>query len=140
MALDENNHNRDYLYGRLLAVAEKIEQTALIEADELKGRRTTAERLMLQFVRRPTSTWFYITEALSPYLERLHRSPKEWVRGFVVNRTNEITKITNLFLDSDFLDDKKRLSGEFLLGYHAQKMSYWKATDSEEKPVEEKAE
>lgn len=126
MALDESNHNRDYLYGRLLAVAERLEQIALQVAGE--NRATTAERFMQQFSERPFSTWRNIELALAPYKRRLQSNRA----GFLVNRENEITEITNLFDSQAYCDDSK-LTGEFLLGFHAQKMSYWKDKKTEDK-------
>ena len=43
MSLEEDRNSRDYLFGRLLAIAEKIEGHALYLAKETRG--TTAERL-----------------------------------------------------------------------------------------------
>lgn len=126
MALDENNHNRDYLYGRLLAVAERLEQIALQVAGE--NRATTAERFMQQFSERPFSTWRNIELALAPYKRRLQNNRA----GFLANREKEITEITNLFDSQGYCDDSK-LTGEFLLGYHAQKMSYRQAKNAEDK-------
>lgn len=125
MGLDINNASRDYLYGRLLAVAEKIEQIALSLAGE--KRRTTAERFMQKFAERPFSTWRNIELALDPYKARLKNNRT----GFLVNREKEITQIMDLFSGSAFCDDKK-LSGEFLLGYHSQKMTYQKNEKSED--------
>ena len=127
MALDETNDNRNYLYGRLLAVAECLEQKALWLSDE--KRATTAERFMQQFSERPFSTWRNIELALAPYKRRLQNNGK-W-GGFLTNRETEITEITNLFGRQDYCDDSK-LTGEFLLGYHAQKMSYKKEKKSAE--------
>jgi CRISPR-associated protein Csd1 len=125
MALDESNHNRDYLYGRLLAVAERLEEIALLVAGE--KRATTAERFMQQFSERPFSTWRNIELALAPYKRRLQNNRT----GFLVNRESEITEITNLFDSHAYCDDSK-LTGEFLLGYHAQKMSYRQAKNAED--------
>jgi CRISPR-associated protein Csd1 len=119
MALDITITSRDYLYGRLLAVAEQLEQLALFVAKE--NRRTTAERYMQQFAERPFSTWRNIELALEPYKSRLNNSRV----GFLVSREKELTDIQNLFQHDDFCSDSK-LSGEFLLGYHCQKMSYRK--------------
>lgn len=127
MALDENNHHRDYLYGRLLAVAERLEQIALQIAGE--SRATTAERFMQQFSEQPFSTWRNIELALAPYKRRLQNNRA----GFLANREKEITDITNLFDSENYCDDTK-LTGEFLLGYHAQKMSYRQAKNAEDKP------
>lgn len=117
VALDESNHSRDYLYGRLLAVAERMERVALDVAGE--GRATTAERYFQQFADRPFTTWRNISTALRPYQERLrNRRP-----AFLNLREKELSEITNTFQREDFMNDS-RLSGEFLLGYHSQKMSY----------------
>ena len=51
MALDENRTTRDYLYGRLLAIADDLEQWALKKANE--DRPTTAARLMQRFATIP---------------------------------------------------------------------------------------
>ena len=49
MALEETRTTRDYLYGRLLALADSLEEWALSEAKE--GRQTNAARLMQRFCR-----------------------------------------------------------------------------------------
>ena len=117
MGLDDSLTNRDYLYGRLLAVAERIEELALQVAGE--KRATTAERYFQQFADRPYSTWLNIEKALRPYMARLRNNRA----GFLNLREQELTKITDSFNHSDFTSDR-RLSGEFLLGYHSQKMAY----------------
>ena len=115
MALEENNNSRDYLYGRLLAVAEKIESIALKVADE--NRITTAERLMQRFSERPYSTWRNIELALKPYMQRLQNSRT----GFLINRKKELDEILNAFEPKDFMSEKP-LTGEFLLGFHCQRL------------------
>lgn len=116
MTLETNNNSRDYLYGRLLAIAERIEKVALSITDE--KRMTTAERLMQRFADRPYSTWRNIELALKPYIQRLQsRRP-----GFVVNRQKELDKIMSAFKGGEFTYDKK-LSGEFLLAYHCQRQN-----------------
>lgn len=117
VGLDESLTSRDYLYGRLLAVAERIEEVALQVAGE--KRATTAERYIQQFAERPYSTWRNIELALTPYIARLRNNRG----GFLNLREQELTKITDSFDHADFINDK-RLSGEFLLGYHSQKMAY----------------
>ena len=115
MALEENNTSRDYLYGRLLAVAEKLEQVALNISGE--NRSTTAERMMQRFADRPFSTWTNIELALRPYMQRLKNSRA----GFLVNRQKDLDNIVNAFDSNDFKSNKP-LSGEFLLGFHSQRL------------------
>ena len=112
MSLDTENRSRDYLYGRLLAVAENTESYALYLAGE--KRATTAERYMQRFAEHPFATWRNIELALKPYQERLHNNGKD-------TGAQAISEIMELFATDDFTCDDK-LSGEFLLGYHCQKM------------------
>ncbi|MCG6201147.1 type I-C CRISPR-associated protein Cas8c/Csd1 [Psychromonas antarctica] len=116
MALEEDNNSRDYLYGRLLAVAERIEQVALSVSGE--KRATTAERMMQRFADRPFSTWRNIELALRPYMQRLQNTRT----GFLVNRQKELDNILNAF-NSDEFKSEKPLSGEFLLGFHCQRLA-----------------
>ena len=110
MALDLNRTTRDYLYGRLLALAESLEEWALNEANE--KRETNAARLMQRFSERPYSTWRTLELSLTPYKARLGGKSKK--------RQRMIDEVMAAFKPDDFLNDK-RLSGEFLLGYHCQR-------------------
>jgi CRISPR-associated protein Csd1 len=110
MALDPDRKSRDYLYGRLLALAESLEAWALNEAGE--NRETNAARLMQRFSEHPYTTWRTIELALVPYKARLG--------GKSQKRQGMIDEVIAFFHDEDFLSDK-RLSGEFLLGYHCQR-------------------
>lgn len=117
MSLETDRTSRDYLYGRLLAIAEKIETIALAVAGE--KRDTTAARLMQRFSDRPFSTWKTIELSLTPYKARL-RSRRT---GFLVNMEKLLDEVSNAFQPQDFVNDKP-LSGEFLLGYHCQRMAF----------------
>ncbi len=132
MSLDKKCRSRDYLYGRLLAVAQHIEFIALKLADE--KRRTTAERYMQRFAEHPFQTWPDIVAALEPYKARLQNSRI----GFLVNREKEIIEIHDMFDFKDFCSPAK-LSGEFLLGYHCQTMSYRNSKATEEDESEDKS-
>lgn len=110
MALDQERKTRDYLYGRLLALAESLEDWALQESNE--KRETNAARLMQRFSERPYSTWQTIELSLSPYKSKLGGKSKK--------RQRMIDEVISNFEIEDFLNDKK-LSGEFLLGYHCQR-------------------
>lgn len=112
MSLDKNLRSRDYLYGRLLAVAENIESYALYLAGE--QRSTNAERYMQRFAKQPCATWRDIELALKPYQERLQNNGRDTGK-------QAIDEIMELFDHTDFTNDNP-LSGEFLLGYHCQRM------------------
>ena len=117
MTLEEDRKTRDYLYGRLLAIAERIEEVALNVGGE--SRPTTAARLMQRFADRPFSTWRNIELGLQPYMQRLQGKRA----GFLINRKKELDAVSAAFIPEDFISEKA-LSGEFLLGYHCQKQ-FW---------------
>ncbi|MDP2265316.1 MAG: type I-C CRISPR-associated protein Cas8c/Csd1 [Thiobacillus sp.] len=114
MTLETDRNSRDYLYGRLLAIAEHIESRALYVAGE--KRDTAAAKLMQRFADRPASTWRIIEPALKPYISRLRAKRA----GFMYEMDKLLDEIIPRFVGNDFLDDSK-LSGEFLLGYHCQR-------------------
>lgn len=124
MAYDPKRTTRDYLYGCLLAVADKLEGHALSKTKE--KRETNAARYMQIFAEHPFKTWRQIELALVPYKARL---------GGAHYYTSLIDEIMSKFSPEDFNLDKA-LSGEFLLGYHCQRAELWKKKDEEE-PDEE---
>ena len=116
MALEQDRTSRDYLYGRLLALAESIESRALFVAGE--RRETTAARLMQRFADHPYSTWRTIELSLTPYKTRL-RSQRA---GFLFGMEKMLDEVMGLFAKDAFAQDQQ-LSGEFLLGYHCQRQA-----------------
>ena len=116
MALDKENRSRDYLYGRLIAQAENLEWYALYLQNGKKTptRATNAERYFQQFAQQPYSTWLNLEKSLTPYKNYLVNRGKDFYK-------QAIGEIMDLFQNEDFTCDNK-LSGEFLLGYHCQKM------------------
>ncbi|MBZ5627052.1 MAG: type I-C CRISPR-associated protein Cas8c/Csd1 [Acidobacteriia bacterium] len=118
MALEEDRTTRDYLFGRLLAIAENIEERALYLAKE--KRDTTAAKLMQRFADHPCSTWRSIELALTPYKTRLRTNRP----AVLLERDKLLDAVIGMFSGEDFISDSK-LSGEFLLGYHCQRAALW---------------
>lgn len=116
MSLDTSNTSRDYLYGRLLALAERLEEVALWAAGV--NRPTTANRLMQRFSSRPYETWLTIYKQLDPYMRQIKMSRP----GFLSNINKELDEVMDLFEHDDFISPKP-LSGEFLLGFHCQRIA-----------------
>ena len=114
MALDEERYTRDYLYGRLLAIAEHTESKALYVAGE--KRETNAARLMHRFSTHPYSTWLNIEKSLTPYKTRL----KSKRASFLNIMEGLLDDVHSRFVPEDYIDDS-HLNGEFLLGYHCQR-------------------
>jgi CRISPR-associated protein Csd1 len=130
MALEKERTDRDYLYGRLLAVAEHIEEIALSLSNE--NRETNAARMMHIFSEKPFLTWEKLYDRLAQgYFPRLQtRRP-----GFLYNMKNLIGEIKCLFKNGDF-EKKERLSGLYLLGYHCQRLELKNHSKQEEENQE----
>ena len=118
MSLDETRTTRDYLYGRLLAIADVLEERALSDAE--KNRPTNAARYMQQFSQHPFQTWKQIHDSLAPYLVRLG--------GKAYYYKNLISEVTGLFAPEDFVNNKP-LTGEYLLAYYCQRQKMWEKKD-----------
>jgi len=118
MSLDENRTSRDYLYGRLLAIADVMEERAL--ADQEKNRSTNATRYMQQFSQRPFGTWKQIHGLLTPYFMKLGVKA-----GYYKSL---IGQVESLFTPGDFISNKP-LTGEYLLGYYCQRQKMWEKKD-----------
>ncbi|WP_031500086.1 type I-C CRISPR-associated protein Cas8c/Csd1 [Bryobacter aggregatus] len=119
MALEEDRRSRDYLFGRLLAIADDIESYALWAAKE--ERSTTAARLTQRFADRPLSTWRTIEMGIRPYAAKLRSGEKKW-RDRIFAREKLLDVVVSMFNPEDFTSEA-RLSGEFLLGYHCQRQA-----------------
>lgn len=107
--------SRDYLYGRLLAIAEHIEYSALSD-EEKNTRMTNAAKLMHRFANYPFETWRTIELSLIPYKQRL--ISKNY--GGFIELEKVMDSIMSDFKYEDFVSSEK-LTAEFLLGYHCQK-------------------
>ncbi|MBR3536881.1 MAG: type I-C CRISPR-associated protein Cas8c/Csd1 [Oscillospiraceae bacterium] len=108
MAYDPNITDRSYLYGCLLAIADKAESEAYDES-ERNVRVTNARRYWNAFSQRPFLTWGIIENKLRPYLEKLGKGQVKYSKWM-----NEMcSKMT-----SEMFSDNSRLSPMYLLGYH----------------------
>lgn len=124
MSLDENQKDRSYLFGRLLAIAQQIEEYALHTTGE--KRVTNAERLMHQFKLRPYKTWGIINDKLRPYMDRLG------AKGATL--TELMTRVHGMLSIEDFTSPKK-LEDSYILGYYCQREVF---LDEKKQRVEEK--
>ncbi|MEF2292555.1 type I-C CRISPR-associated protein Cas8c/Csd1 [Virgibacillus dokdonensis] len=108
VALDRELDDRDYLFGRLLALADVLERRAL---DQDETRATNAIRYMNAFSKHPARTWKTLQESIQPYQARLGK------RGnYLASLIDEVgSKLTI----ENFND--KPLSGKYLLGFYSQR-------------------
>ena len=117
MSLEVQRNTRDYLFGRLLAVADNLENRALY----IRGieRTTNACNLTQAFFVKPYTTWRRINLAIGPYQKILKRDRP----FFLFTMNNLMGEIHSLFQNDDYVCDKP-LTGEALLGYYCQKQSF----------------
>lgn len=121
MALEIDRTSRDYLYGRLLAIADYLEYCAL---DKNNKHPTSAARLMHQFSMHPYKTWRNIELSLTSYKPRIHV-------GLLIKLENLIDDVMDKFSSEDFIKSSP-LSSEFLLAFHSQRKELWKKSENKD--------
>lgn len=109
--VNEKEQDRSYLYGRLLAVADRIEYRTY-DKDKDSSRVTNAKRYMNAFSQRPYETWAAIEKNIQPYLNKLDLEER-------LKYSNLIDEIQHKFSIDKFTDNH-RLEGLYLLGFHNQ--------------------
>lgn len=125
MELDRKRTERSYLFGRLLAVVEKIEKDAMSTRNMGEGgdsRPTNAMRYMTAFSTQPYRTWNIIYKAINPYLSQLEQ--KNPVAASV--RQKELTEIMTTFATEDDFMSNRPLEGSYLIGYYCQREDFYK--------------
>lgn len=126
VALDTNCVKREYLFGRLLAVADRVEYRTYEKDDR---RETNALRYMAAFSQKPMRTWKVLEEKLQPYWMRLKPSERIFYK-------NLIDEIFEKFTVEDYEKDES-LGGLYLLGFHSQAIALRTKTDEGKNDVEE---
>lgn len=125
MALDKNCSDRSYLFGRLLAIAEKVENSTYTDENR---RETNAMRMQKAFALRPMSTWRFLEEKLESYYKQL----KPGLRQYYRKLTQEV--VDKLPVSDGNLNQK--LADIYLLGYYHQR-AYRTEKADEQKTEEE---
>ncbi len=121
--LERERRDRDYLFGRLLAVADRIESSARYKQGKTKddARATNAIRYMAVFSQHPFRTWnMLFTQQLNPYIQQLNGA--DWY-------FNLIGDIKQQFETGEFESDDS-LDGRYLLGFFAQRQELRKKQDN----------
>ena len=115
LGLDKSCTDRSYLFGRLLAIADRLESHARYKQGESSTdkRATNAIRYMTAFASKPLRTWNQIYKQLNPYIQRLNGA--QWYQ-------RQIDEVMGLFSPEHFSD--KPLDGKYLLGYSLQRLEF----------------
>ena len=122
--LDVSCTERDYLYGRLLAVAHKLEQDASGDG------KTNAVRMMARFVQQPGVVWPQLYMKLIPYFGALAGKAAEGKARSAHSYQYLLGQIEGLFRIED-IGAAGALSYGFLLGFSAQTRELWLGADQE---------
>lgn len=127
LSIEHDRTDRDYLYGRLLGAADKLEEYALYKK---KNDRvvTAAIRHMQAFAQHPFRTWQTIHGCLNPYIQT--------VKGSFA--FSEIEAIMDKFESGDYEKDTP-LNGSYLIGYYHERAyinSLGKAARNEKKTTD----
>lgn len=109
VALDTKETDRSYRFGRLLAVADVIEEKALRGRSE---RMTNAARMFTSMQQHPAATWSNLENKLIPYLAQLTPGSRSWFRGLI----DEICST-----GPDMMTGNSSLTPRFIEGYHNQR-------------------
>ncbi|WP_172250202.1 type I-C CRISPR-associated protein Cas8c/Csd1 [Saccharibacillus deserti] len=133
LSLDKENQDRSYLFGRLLALADVLERSALGREEK---RSTNAIRYMNAFARHPERTWQTIQAAIQPHQARLGRDATYY--------SMQIDEVASRIPIDEF--NNKPLTGKYLLGFYSQRHELYQkkgknedqsTTDSDQNPTAE---
>ncbi|WP_342417547.1 type I-C CRISPR-associated protein Cas8c/Csd1 [Paenibacillus sp. FSL R10-2782] len=116
VALDKENTDRSYLFGRLLAIADVMERSALDKEDK---RSTNAIRYMSAFSQHPERTWRTIQNALQPHQAKLGKRLNYY--------SNMIDEVASKIPMDEF--NNKPLTGKYLLGLYSQRYEIYHNKD-----------
>ncbi len=141
--LDENNKDRSYLYGRLLAIYEKMEldslKSTVVTGDEKRNanddkRATNAERLWTAYSKRPASTLITLAGKIRPYMDRLTKKNP----GLAISHDKLVTHVMNKLVETEEFNcmKNKALDENFIFGYYAQKQEFYKKSSKENKETD----
>lgn len=126
VAVDRNCKDRSYLYGRLVAIADKMELDTYSKGEV---RVTNAKRYMNAMINAPFKTWTYLFERVNPYCEKLIKSNY----GFFTLYERLQEEITALFAENpEGFSSNEKLDARFYLGYYSQKQEFYTKKDNNE--------
>ena len=121
MKLETENRDRSYLFGRLLAIYEKVERATYSQTE--KDREPNAIRLQSAFVNHPMQGWKTLNDVVAPYFQMIKPGSREYYR-------NLIAEITTLFREEDAPFMNQGLKETYLLGYSLQRVELNRKKDN----------
>ena len=119
VGLDRTCTDRSYLYGRLAAVADKMETDTF----DNEVRQTNAKRYMSAMLNAPFKTWAYLEERVLPYTAKIIKQNPQYYARY----EKELEEIHSLFRMEDYASNE-RLNAKFFIGFYCQKQDFYKKT------------
>lgn len=112
MTIDFENRDRSYLFGRLLAVLERVERSTYERGEK---REPNAIRLWNAYVNHPGKTWQTLEDLLVPYYAKLMPGSRSYYK-------NIIGEIISKLEQEDMHSLNRKLDENYLIGYYLQRM------------------
>lgn len=128
MALDDTCNDRSYLFGRILACADQLEQYAVYSEGDKVFRPTNALRYEVAYTQHPAKTLALLRKQLEPYLERLVKARRSTYASDLMLQL--IARIP-----AEQFNDQP-LTELYLLGYACQRSEFYKKADATTKADE----
>ena len=135
--LNRENTDRSYLFGRLLASFEYLEESTFGEKDE---RSTNAEKMWTSYTNHPATMMLRLRNLMIPYERKLERSDEALKRMAYFNAMREIREATNMLHESynmDSVEVNRPLDYGFIFGYEAQRQAFYSGKNKDVKEIEE---
>ena len=130
--LDKENNNCSYLYGRLLAIYDLIEQNTFVKENQNKDKRlTNAQNYWTVYNRTPATTMKLLENKVKPYEKKLRVSKPGLFYKLEKEKSEIINKLHD-FAYSEQLADKS-LDFDFIFGYQAEIDFVYTKKEKEEK-------
>ena len=116
--LNRENTDRSYLFGRLLALFERMEAGTFGEKEE---RSTNAEKMWTSYTNHPATMMMRLRNLLKPYERKMATSEQN--RGLYFKLSRDISEVTNMLHDNYDMDSaevNRPLDYGFIFRYEAQ--------------------
>ena len=111
----------NYLFGRLLAVADRAEFSTFRQGE---NRQTNAKQLFFLFTQRPQQTWQSLAQKLQVYFSKMPLGVRRYFEKW-------LAQISSMFSIQSF-DAPGKLSELYLLGFYHQGMAMRKTSEKEQ--------
>ena len=111
----------NYLFGRLLAVADRAEFSTFKQGE---NRQTNAKQLFFLFTQRPQQTWQSLAQKLQVYFSKMPLGVRRYFEKW-------LAQISSMFSIQSF-NTPGKLSELYLLGFYHQGMAMRKTSDKEQ--------